>query len=271
MWPPGADRPRRRAATALAALALLALTAPPAAANVRAPRRTPGMPSSAAGPPAGDPKATVLRETLSFRCQGTTCRVTARYTVDADRAAPVTLDFMLPVAAAVTARAGNAPAAVAVATADPAAADLDRRLKLRDHYLVPDDQPLPPLFRATVALPLSAGRNELTFEYDQPLAALERGHGYFKKGRLVSELYYLLWPLKEWTRAPDFAIELALEIDRSPPSWWQRTFGHPTDVSCGPQVPGTRAQVGGQLLFRARLGAQFPDVLTCQIGEDDLL
>jgi len=89
-----------------------------ARANMRAPRAEAQMPSSALGPPKGDLQTRVLHEDLTFRCEQKTCRVTAVYLVEADRVAPVALDFILPVNARVTARVGQAPAPVALTRAE---------------------------------------------------------------------------------------------------------------------------------------------------------
>ena len=226
------------------------------------------MPSSAPDRPRADLEARVLREDLTFRCRKAACNVVATYLVDCDRAASVSLDFLVPVKARVTGRIGAAPGVVTVAAGDSALPALEKRVDLGSHYLVRDER-LPPLYRATVSGNLTAGRNQIVFEYEQPLGAKERGHGYFKKGSMEPEFFYLLWPLKEWTRARDFAIDLRVEIDRVPPSWWKRTFGDPADVTCGNEVAGRGEQVGGQLIYRARLGDPFPDALHCRISDWD--
>jgi len=241
-----------------------------ARANMRAPRAEAQMPSSALGPPKGDLQTRVLHEDLTFRCEQKTCRVTAVYLVEADRVAPVALDFILPVNARVTARVGQAPAPVALTRAEVTGSTINERLRLDQLYVVPDGRPMPPSYQATASVELRPGPNQITFEYDQPLGFLERDYGYFHKGRMVGHCLYVVWPLREWARAKDFAIDLRFEVDRPPPSWWKRTFGHPLNVSCD-KVHGQRAQVAGQLIYTAKIGDPFPDYLDCEIGDDDLV
>lgn len=237
---------------------------------MRAPRSEAQMPSSALAPAKGDLQTRVLHEDLTFRCQQKTCRVTATYLVEADRVAPVALDFILPVNAPVTARLGQAVVPVSVTRAEAAGHVINERLRLNYLYVLPDDRPMPPSYQATASVELRPGPNQLTFEYDQPLGARERDYGYFHDGRMVQHCFYVLWPLREWARGKDFAIDLRFEVDRPAPSWWKRTFGHPLDVSCR-DVHGQRAQVAGQLVYTAKIGDPFPDYLNCKIGDDDLV
>jgi hypothetical protein len=251
------------------ALGLTLAAASVARANARAPRTEPAMPSSAVQRPADRPNAVVLGEDLLFRCSGSICHVVARYLVECERAEKVRLDFILPVASPVTARVESTPTSPVVAPADRWSAEIDRRLRLRDRYILPDQATLPPLYQASASVDLVAGRNPITFEYDQPLAAIERGHGYFSNGRMLPEFFYLLWPLKEWSRGRAFALDLTVDVARPPASWWRRTFGHPVEVACD-AIKGTQQQRGDRLVFTARLSDQFPDVLHCRIGESDL-
>jgi hypothetical protein len=250
---------------------LIVLVSQPAYTNIRAPRTEPSMPSSAPGPPSGDLQTTVLHEDLGFRCQNQTCRVTAAYTIHADRAAKVHLDFMLPAEAPVSVRIGQSPATVVVAKSDSLLKDLDKRFGFHQYFFLPDSFPLPPLYRATATLSLVAGRNKVTFEYVQPLASIEADYGYFKKGRKVRKIFYLLWPLKEWRRGRDFKIDLTIEIERPAPSWWQRAFGHPTDIGCMLDVAAQRVQAGTKFIYQSQIGGSFPDILDCRIGDDDLI
>jgi hypothetical protein len=245
---------------------LLAATAPGVArSNMRAPRTEPAMPSSAMGRPAAGTTMRVLKEDLTFHCRDRMCRVKASYWVESERAMKVGLDFILPVEAHVIARLGSAAAIPAVTSVEPISRDLSERLKLPQTNLFNGAKELP-LYRASVAPDFPAGINKMSFEYDQPLAAIERGYGYFSKGVMVPEFRYVLWPLREWARASDFAIDLRVEIEHEPPSWWKRTFGHRGGIACD-DVPGKAEQVGSELVFRARIGEPFPDILRCQIGE----
>ena len=41
-------------------------------------------------------------------------------------------------------------------------------------------------------------------------------------------------------------------------------------MSCD-RLRGPRAQVGGQLIYTAKIADPFPDYLDCEIGDDDLV
>ena len=262
------DMMRTAILTGLALSSLLVATGS-ALANLRAPRTEGAMPSSVVGAPVGDLHAQVVHEDLAFRCHQKTCQVTATYQLEADRAARVTLDFILPVNVRVSARKGTSVVPVSLTSAASDLAEFRRRLAV-DYYEFSILRSAPALYRASATVDFVAGRNQVTFEYDQSLAATETDYGYFHAGRMVRKLLYVLWPLKEWSRAKDFQIGLSIEIDRAPPSWWKRTFGHPTNVSCR-DFRGQRSQVGDQLVYRATIGDPFPDYLDCQIGDDDLV
>ena len=175
---------------------------------------------------------------------------------------------MLPVNVRVSAQVEGVAAPVSLTTAASAALELERRIQLKGNYYLPDAAVLPPLYQASASIGFAPGRNHVTFEYDQPLAAVEEDRGYFRDGRMVSDFFYVLWPLKEWSRTKDFSIDLRIDVERVPPSWWRRTFGHPVNVACG-NIRGRRAQIAGKLVYRTVIGDPFPDFLNCRIGDDD--
>jgi hypothetical protein len=249
---------------AAAAILLSTVASSAASANLRAPRTEPVMPSSAVHPI--DPAAHlhVAHEDLTFRCHGRSCQVTATYAIDADAGISTELAFILPVDAPVTARVGPTTLPAPVAQV-PLAPDFTQRLDIRHEYVLPDGEPLPPLYQALARVSFRPGRNQVSFSYDQPLGAVERGHSYFHKGTMVPRLLYVLWPLREWKHAPGFTIALRIEMDREPPGWWKRTFGHPANISCT-QLEGHQAQVSQQLVYTATLTDDFPDYLRCSVG-----
>jgi len=257
----GTDGGRLRVAAVLA----VALGSSTAWANLRAPRREPVMPSSAVQPVDPASHLRVVHEDLTFRCHGQSCQVTATYAIDADAAIATELAFVLPVDMAVAARVGSTSAPTTVTRLNAPPPGFNQRLDVRHEYSLADGAPLPPLYQAVARVSFAPGRNQASFSYEQPLGAVEIGHSYFHKGAMVPRLLYVLWPLREWKRAPGFTIALRIEMDREPPGWWTRTFGHPATVGCE-QFEGQQAQVGPRLVYTATLPDNFPDYLQCDVG-----
>jgi hypothetical protein len=252
----------------VAAAVLVALAAPRAEGNLRAPRVIPGSPSSALVAPAES--LTVDRELLRFLCGADSCLVTAQYEVTAAAATKVHLEFILPVQSPVTATTNAAGETVQVVPAAPLRAEEARAL-------TPALPGAPPLFRAAFQSALREGQNTVTVSYSQPLGAEEADFGYGKKGRMVQQLRYELWPLREWKRSPGFRVKLAVAIDRPSPGWWKRLFGKPRSLTClssdvtAPVPAGRREQREGKLWYEAELGPTVPDRITCYIGDEDLM
>ena len=244
-----------------------------ARANLRAPKRVPHQPSSVI---TGLVDGFVVHgETLTFACDPVACRVKATYAIEAKEAASAALQFILPSQPAggrvvIRARSGQQDATVA-------SADLTTEERGRLRHLRQGE----PLFRARFEVAFVAGRNEVAVEYLQPLGADEEGHGYFKDGALLRRWDYELWPIREWRRAPDFAIDVVVTVPRKPPSLWQRWFGTVESVACdsfGGSGESARAakstrQVGEQLEYRTSFRGQFPlpDRLRCAWGDEDHL
>jgi hypothetical protein len=223
------------------------------------------MPSSAARPVGSTPALAVAHEDLVFHCRDRQCQVTARYTIQAEAAVAVDLDFILPVAGPVTAQVGGTSEPAAVSRLRNLPRGFPERLDLRHEYQLPDSQPLPDLYQAVARAALAPGENQVSFSYAQTLGAVEAGRSYFSAGRMVPRLLYVLWPLREWTLAPGFAIALRIEMDRPAPGWWVRTFGHPAQVTCA-GIEGQQTQVGPRLVYTAMLSRTFPDYLRCSVG-----
>ena len=244
----------------------LALTGGRASANLRAPRSEFANPSSAVRPLDSAARLRVLHEDLTFRCHGRSCQVSATYVIQADAPLATELAFVLPVDTAVTALIGSTkiPAAVTRLNAPPPG--FAQHLDLRQEYVLSEVADLPPLFQAVAPISFVPGQNRVSFSYQQPLGAVESGYSYLHDGSMIPRLYYVLWPLREWKRAPGFSIALRIEMDREPPGWWKRTFGHPAEVYCyGVKAP-QQTQVGRQLVYTATLPDDFPDYLRCDVG-----
>jgi len=122
------------------------------------------------------------------------------------------------------------------------------------------------------------GFNELSFEYQQPLGAKETNYGYFRgEGDMVQSFEYGLWPLREWKRAQNFALDFTATLTRPAPSLWQRWFGSVREMACGfddgaqlpPPLPVRRTQRADELWLQATvLLPTIPATVRCRIGDD---
>ena len=255
--------------TAAAALAVALLGGSRATANLRAPVVIPESPSFALAAPAIS--LTVDREVLGFVCGARECLVTAQYEVRSAAASRVQLEFILPAEGPVTATTNASPDSVQVV---PAAA-----LRPEEVRTLPAGGPQTArLFRAGFQSTLREGSSTVTVRYSQPLGAEEVDYGYLKKkGRMVQQFRYELWPLKEWKRSPGFRVELSVAIERPAPGWWKSRFGNPRSVVCltsDPSAPvpaGHLEQRGAQLWYEAAFGPSIPDRITCFVGDEDLM
>ncbi len=208
----------------------------------------------------------VLHEDLVFHCRDRACQVTATYMIQASVSVEADLAFLLPGDRPVNVVVGGigTPAVVSRLGAPPRG--FEERLDLRRVYVMGDSSPLPALYQAAAHVRFVLGMNRVSFSYDQLLGAREFGQSYLGKGHLVPHLIYVLWPLREWLRNTGFTIALRIEMDREPPGWWKRTFGHPPDVDCY-RIEGQRAQIGDRLVYTATLPDSFPDYLSCWVGD----
>jgi len=250
-------------------VALLAVSAPPhARANLRAPRRLPQDGSSALY---GVAAVEVKREELSFACTRDTCEVTASYTVQADQAQQVELSFIVPGSARVHAKvAGNAvtPRVISAEALSP------RELESLSLDTRSDTQTL---HKAVFHAALAAGQNVIEVRYTQRGDGVERGYGYFSEGHFVYQLRYELWPLKEWTLAPDFTLTLHVAYQREKaPSLVKRWFGGFQTIACGTELGkrvGPRVSRSERSVrFSVQMGAaDMPDRLICSIGRESMV
>lgn len=263
----------RRWITTAATLALalaLALAGSGARANIRAPIVEPQPPSSAAHPVAapGD-RLIVMGESLSFRCNETSCDVEARYRIRAKEAVNTELAFVLPQASPLAVHVGTQVATVDVSGApEPAPED-----EVQFESLAPGRGKLATA-QARFAAAFAAGENIVSVSYKQPLGRREYGHGYFSRGRFVDYFRYELWPLAEWKHAPGFRIEGEVVIQRPRPSWWRRLFSTPRSVGCRGAEPLNRVtleQRGPELHLVFQIPDPIPRRLWCEIGDDDLV
>ena len=250
----------------MALLALLPATA--AHANLRAPRILHVASSGAIG--GAVPSLRVLGERLGFAC-AESCAVTARYRVQASQGGHYAFEFLLPIEAPVSARVGTTVIAVEA-----------RQTALGSPGWPQHHNSAPPQYAARFEADLIEGESEIEVSYQQPLGAHEYGYGYFSKGRFVEEFDYLLGPLKEWTLGPEFTIAVTVSMAREPPGWWKRKCGKVRSLTCrdgdaawdAPALDrgGTREQKDQRYVLSFTLhGNDFPNRMSCQIGDEDLL
>lgn len=275
---PGTPPVRREpVARALCALGVVLALSGSARANLRAPREVAQPPSAAlqATPGRaipGAPAVVVQRETLQLTCAGR-CEVAATYHLKLAAPAALALEFVLP--------QQTAPLQVQVDDAAPQQVATDRVPEAEAaRYLIPAPHRglATPLARARFSVSLPAGAVRLQVRYSQEPALHEHDYGYFKKGRFVSSLRYELWPLREWTLAPDFALHLEVRLLQRRPGFWQRAFGKRRDLRCAglsdnsqQPLPGAARQEAEALVFSTALSSTFPDRLECRFGDQDLL
>ena len=252
-------------------LSTLMLWAGPAAANLRAPREVHQSPSSTIYRTTGP--LVVKGEDLSFVCSRQSCMVTAVYRVQAPRATSLPLEFICPGKNTLKVKVGSSKLAPAKVTSAPLSAAERKRVEAGMGGF---GRHRSRLHKARFQVDLRPGLNHLRISYLQRLSALERDYGYFKDGRFMHRLQYELWPLKGWKLDPEFKLRLKVKLKRQAPSWWKRTFGTVTSLACVKQGKGKAitvkpTQQGGHLVLAATMGANFPDRLTCRIGDQDLL
>lgn len=235
---------------------------PLAQANIRAPELIWQAPSSALSKAAN---LEVLGETLQFDCGEESCAVKAIYSVRADRPMDLGFEFILPVQTAVNALVAGRDAITSVTQSGswmPGQRQLweERRGKIL------------PLYRASFRGSLSTGTNTIEVSYVQPLGHIEAEHGYFTASRWIAFFEYDLQPLKEWSLAKDFALNLSVSIPHRPSGQglWSYIFSKSRSIECS--IPGaTVSEQNDKIVYTAQRGSEFPDQLNCYLGEHDLL
>lgn len=252
-------------------LVLLSLGASaPAWANLRAPKEYPGQISSALYP---SPALEVQKEELSLGCDGNFCDVQAVYHLQAERAASVDLEFILPLRAEVEARLGDTRLEVAATEETELTPQEAQSVKQRDSLGYHEEGEVSSLYRARFQAALPAGASTLTLRYRQRVAAREADYGYFVDSRFVRSVQYEVWPIKQWRRSPDFTLELEIRLKNEDPGWWASTFGTLKGLVCvaGDQGHVLRGQQQGDALVLRQALRSLPDQLVCHMGDEDLL
>lgn len=237
-----------------------------AMANMRAPDNYwPGS-SSALSKAAG---LKVLGETLLFDCGEESCDVDAIYTVQADRPLDLTFEFMLPVQTTVNAWVAGHKVPTDTLPFGGWRNDRDDPRVPRTYGRHDESRPI---YRAIFQGRLDAGANRVEVRYVQPLGADEAAYGYFTTSRWIRVFGYELKPLKEWSLAEDFALDIFVSTPRTPPgeSAWSSIFSKKRSIECFMPNPAIIEQ-DDKIVYSVRLGRDFPDRLICQMGDRDLL
>ncbi len=247
------------------------LVVPLAQANLRAPVEVHRSPSSTLYRPTAP--LVVKQEDLRFVCTRASCAVSAVYYVKAGKAARVPLEFICPGKNTLTVKVGSSKLAPAKVSSTSLSAAERKKVEAAMGGF---SRNRPALHKARFTADLRQGENRIQIRYAQKLSALERDYGYFKNGRYLHRLQYELWPLKGWKLDPGFKLHLTVKLERKAPSWFSRTFGTVTSMACAKQGKGVAITVkprqqGKYLVLAARLGKDFPDRLTCRMGDKDLL
>jgi hypothetical protein len=253
----------------IAVLLLALASASGARANLRAPRTEPHDGSSALYAATG---VQVLREALDFDCRLQNCEIAARYSLRTESAQELTLSFITPGPVAVRVQLAGADVSTERVQSEPLS-ERERASLSHWHRGHAESQ----LHTARFRVLLPRGQSDLVIAYTQPGDGEEAGYGYFKDGALTYEQRYEIWPLKEWSLAPDFRLTLRVRYARErKPRLWQRWFGGVYTLRClderdgriSPDLPRDRQHVSFERVFTA---GQLPDRLLCELGPENLL
>ncbi|WNI84118.1 hypothetical protein [Citrobacter portucalensis] len=228
-------------------------------ANMRAPMHINHAPSfSLAVPQTG--RLTVEKEKLNIDCDYQHCDVQAVYFVRSDTPEDLAFIFVLPENTPVEARVTGTLRSTSVT-------------KDEMHTWTspePDGRQLP-LYQAAFSGSIKAGMNIINIKYRQPLTILERAYGYFTDSRSIEQFTYQLGPLKEWTLADNFSLQVTLSSLRKRPErdgGWSLMKSRAIDCLQPDQVQENDSD---HLNLMLTFGKNFPDTLVCQIGDSDLL
>jgi hypothetical protein len=254
-----------------------------AQANMRAPFSVVQASSSALHATVPVAGLLVHGEVLSMDCTLKACEVVATYRIQSAVEQDVKLVFVLPNNVAVQAQVNETQVDVAVARVEQPSEMEQWALKMDARTRYPA---LEILHQATFGGYLQQGANTIEVRYTQPLSMHERDLGYFRNGRMVSTLVYEVWPLKQWTLAPDFELALRVRFEPVvPPGFWAKLGTRAQALQCSTahkpadpeaarygmherKVLESAWQNESAVRFHA---ANLPDRLICEMGDEDLL
>ncbi len=207
----------------------------------------------------------VNSEDLRFTCEADVCRVTATYELTAKQTARGTMRFVLPTQQEVVARVNGEIAKIAVEELTPEVP--------RSRW--GDDTPQP-LWQAAFTASIRAGENTMQVRYKQPLGLIETRQSHLGSSDFAFTLSYELWPLKEWSLAATFNLDVGFDIARDKGFWdWLKAPDPVLDCEGMPKTARKVVEVSMKRklsdtvdTYSHRFSAQFPDVLSCQLSGD---
>ncbi|MCS3433963.1 hypothetical protein [Klebsiella sp. BIGb0407] len=228
-------------------------------ANMRAPMRIEYAPSFSLNAPKAS-QLIVEKEKLNIDCGYQYCEVQAVYFIRSEISEELAFEFILPKNTPVEARVTGTLRPTRVTQDESQTWTLP---EWRSRHL--------PLYQAAFSGNIRAGMNIINIKYRQPLTILERSYGYFTDGRFIEQFTYQLGPLKEWTLADDFSLQVRLSSLRKRP---ERDGGwsliRSRSVTCF-TADRIRENDSDHLNLMLTFGKNFPDTLVCQAGDRDLL
>lgn len=139
-------------------------------------------------------------------------RIEATYRICAERDFSGTFEFIMALTPEdVTVTINGQPASV-----PPPERLNPLRREITDDWQAPHEKA-----RVRFTASLHKGTNEIHVRYGQPLSRHEMHYGYFTTSTWASFVTYELWPLREWHLAPDFAMQIEVQIEDDT-SWLRR-------------------------------------------------
>lgn len=225
-------------------------------ANLRAPANFYHAPSFSLNAPKAQ-GLIVEKEKLDMDCDYGYCNVQAVYFIQSNKSQKLAFEFVLPANTPVEANVQGTLCPTTVTK------DNSQTWKSQDgffHGL--------PLYQAAFSGDVGIGKNTITIKYRQPLTILERSYGYFIHSRSIGQFTYQLAPLKEWTLADDFSLQVTLSAPRKRDDRWS-LIRHRA-VTCL-QHGQVLTKDWKHLKLALTFGKQFPDTLVCEMGDKDLL
>ena len=138
------------------------------------------------------------------------CNIEAKYFVETSQELSLDLEFILPHFGSIvykTAPESAAALATGIADARPVNPDTYNSLLQRPFEIWSNNQEYF-LYAADFSVTLRKGNNLIMVSYSVPLDVSETSHGYFTGSKWSSGVGYELWPLKQWTLAQDFMLEI---------------------------------------------------------------
>lgn len=207
----------------------------------------------------------VQYEALKINCDPHQCTIDAVYYVTAQKNEQLIFTFILPAQAKIDATVNESPVESALSPLSETS-KYRELINQRSHYqLTPSSDKI---YQAKFLGSVKEGNNVIAVRYVQPLSIIEARYGYFVKSRFVSEFVYILGPLKEWKKAANFKINLEVSSPRKKAK--SSIFDKQQSIKC--TLPQEKiAYEKDKIIYSSVLGSNFPDLLTCRIGDKDLV